>query len=88
MKITQKRLWSWQNVFQMCYDECYCTLATYDDYDKLMNYIKEHKNPTDKDIYKVAKDIKEYSPNKEEQVRDIMYKLANEVVKYIYEVEE
>lgn len=88
MKIKQKRLWSWENVSQMCFDECCCTLPTYNDYNKLRDYVVGHPNPTDKDIYKAAKYIKKGWLYKQETVTDIMYKLANKVVKYIYEVEE
>lgn len=92
MKIKQKRMWSWYHVAKMCCDECYYTLGTYDDYNKVMNYVEEHPNPTDEDIYKVAKDIQEHSFDKEEPeeepVTDIMHKLANNVVRCLYEVEE
>lgn len=88
MKIKQKRVWHWYDAAKMCCDERYYTLGTHDDYCKVMDYIEEHPSPSDKDVYKVAKDIKEHSSDKEEPVTNIMFKLANNVVRYLYEVEE
>lgn len=86
--IKLKRAWDWEDIRVMCLDEYYCRLVTYNDYNRLKNYIEEHPSPTDKDIYKVAKDIKKHWFCKEETVTDIMSKIANNIVKYIYEVEE
>lgn len=72
----------------MCDNEDYYEHGTLCDYEKMMNYVSKHQNPTDKDIYEVAKDIKEHSFDKEEPVTNIMFKLANNVVRYLYEVEE
>jgi len=86
--IKLKREWNWQDLSQMCFNECCCTLPTNKDYNKLRDYVVGHPNPADKDIYKVAKYIKEHWLYKEEPIIDIMNKIANNIVKYIYEVEE
>ena len=88
MKIKLKRMWDGYDVAEMCKNECYYKCGTITDYKGVINYVEEHPNPTDKDIYKVAKDILEHSSDKEEPVTNIMFKLANKVIRYLYEVEE
>ena len=88
MNIKTTKTWSSWDVRNMCVRENFYTCGNNEDYSKMLDYVNEHKNPEDMDIYIVAKDIlKHTDENLCQTMENIMFILANDVVKYFYNIE-
>lgn len=89
MKIKMNRVWNAADVRSMCIREKFYTCGNCEDYSQMLEYVDTHRNISeDFDIYAVARDILIHTDKELEQtVENIMYILANDVIKYFYEVE-
>ena len=86
MKIIETRTWSSYDVRAMCIRENLYTEGDGDEYTDMLNMVSEKRNPTLEDIYQVADDINRHSEG--QTVTNIMFMLANIVVKSCFEIEE
>lgn len=84
MKIKEYRTWSVVDVRAMCIRENLFTCGTNDEYDDMFKLVRDLE-PTVDNIYAVAKSINDHSEYN--TVENIMYMLANDVVRYGYEIE-
>ena len=89
MDIKMTKNWSANDVRMMCIREGFYTEGTNEDYTKMLEFVDEHsENPEDIHIYAVADSILMHtSKAKGQTLENIMYILANDVIKYFYEVE-
>lgn len=89
MEIKKSRAWSAMDVRSMCIRENFYTCGDCTAYMKMLDYVEEHKkDPEDMDIYLVANDILNHTSRELEQtVENIMFLLANDVIRYFYTVE-
>lgn len=93
IKITAEKTWEWSAIRSMCIENHYYTCGDNEDYNKLYEFIKNHK-PTSINIYWVAEDIarhsdlSRYRQTEKENIESIMYAIANDCVTTFYEIEE
>ena len=88
MEIKSVRVWDIEGVRAMCIRENFYTAGCCSDYGKMLNMVTEHQNPSDYDIYMVAKDILDHTNvDLKQTVENIMYLLINDVIKTCYTVE-
>lgn len=85
MKFKEYRSWSVTDVRAMCIRENLYTEGTNEQYGAMFRMVND-LTPTVENIYKVAKDINSHSEF--QSVENIMCMLANDVVRYGYEIEE
>lgn len=85
MKFKEYRTWSVVDVRAMCIRENLYTEGSNEQYDAMFRMVNA-LTPTVENIYKVAKDINSHSEF--QTVENIMCMLANDVVRYGYEIEE
>lgn len=85
--IKEKRIWHPGDVRMFCIrNEYYCGGCN-EEYDRMLTFVRDNE-PTVENIYKVAADIAEHSDIEDaEEIRGIMFGLANDVMKIVY-VEE
>ena len=77
------------DVRNMCIRENFYTCGNCEEYNKMLDYVFNHKNPELTDIYNVAKDILEHTDKELQQtIENIMFILANDVIRYFHEIEE
>ncbi len=86
MKIIETRHWNAENVRHVCRHEELYMNGTVDEYRSMLNYVRDHLEPTLDDIYHVAEDINRHSEG--QTVTNIMYMLSNGVVHRCYDIEE
>lgn len=88
MELKKSRAWNAMDVRNMCVREGFYTCGYCGDYKKMLDFVESHKEPDDLDIYLVAKDILTYTdPTLQQTIENIMYILANDVIKYFYEID-
>lgn len=84
-KITEKKMWSWDDVRRACIKNNLYTAGTNEEYDALAQIVTITK-PTTSSIYLVAKDICEHSIG--QTLSNVMFILANEAVTTTYKIED
>lgn len=89
IEIKKIAAWSDMDVRDMCIKEGFYTRGDCRDYKNILDYVNNHNQPDDLDVYIVAENILNHTSTELGQtVENIMYILANDVIKYFYEVEE
>lgn len=86
MKIIETRHWHVLDVRLMCVREVLYTKGSDEDYCKMLDIVRDNPRPTLDDIYHVAEDINRHSEG--QTVTNIMYMLANDVIKSCFDIEE
>ena len=86
MKIIETRHWTAEDVRLMCIRENFYTLGDCYDYDNMLDTVSDKPTPTIEDIYQAAEDINRHTAG--QTVENIMFILANDVVKSCFEIEE
>lgn len=86
MKIIETRHWNAMDVRLMCIREVLYTKGTDKEYDAMLESVEDELFPTLEDIYRVAEDINRHS--EDQTVTNIMYMLANSVIKSCFDIEE
>ena len=86
MKIIETRHWNAMDVRLMCIREVLYTKGTDKEYDAMLESVEDESFPTLEDIYRVADDINRHS--EDQTVTNIMYMLANSVIKSCFDIEE
>ena len=86
MKIIETRHWNSLDVRAMCIREHLYTRGTSRDYDAMLESVEDELFPALEDIYRVAEDINRHSEG--QTVTNIMYMLANNVIKSCFDIEE
>lgn len=84
-KITERRLWSMEDIRRVCIDNELYTRGTNEEYGRMLEHA-ESLEPFTENLYIVAKDIEAHS--KEQTVSNIMCLLVNKAVRIVYEIEE
>lgn len=88
MQITSTRTWDAMDMIDMCVKNNLYTCGNRMDYDKMLDYVGQHENPEDMDIYLVASDILQHTDESmEHTIETIMYLVANQVIRYLYDIE-
>lgn len=88
MLIKKSRSWSAMDVRNMCIREKFYTCGDSYDYANMLDFVDNHKDPDDLDVYLVAKNILTHTnPELQQTVNNIMYILANDVINYFYDVD-
>lgn len=85
MKIYEDKIWSGLDVQKVCIRHELYTLGDNEAFRAMLTTV-DHKKPTTKNIYLVAKDIKEHSRNN--TIENIMYILSKEAVSRFYDIAE
>lgn len=88
MKIRTFQGWSPEGVRQVCIQFDWYTRGCNEEYDKMLDYVRAHPDPTLEDIYFVAKDIMEHSRDIGVDVEAYMFQIGNKAVLTYYSVEE
>ncbi len=86
MKIIETRHWNSLDVRAMCIREDLYTLGDDEEYTAMLESVEDRSYPTLEDIYRVAEDIYRHSAG--QTVTNIMYMLANSVIKSCFDIEE
>ena len=84
-KITERRLWSMEDIRRVCIDNELYTRGTNEEYGKMLEHA-ESLEPFAENLYIVAKDIEAHS--KDQTVSNIMCLLVSQAVRIVYEIEE
>lgn len=79
--------WSWMDVREMCIRNNWYDNGTCTEYDNMLNVVKKFDSPNDDDIFFIACDIVEHT-SEYQTIENVMFYLANDVVKTFYEIEE
>lgn len=87
MQIKEIRIWSSIDVRNLCVENKWYGCGNSEEYDDMLKYIDNHKHPSISDIFYIAKNILNHT-DIEETVENIMCMIANDVIKYYYEIEE
>ena len=83
-KITEKKVWTASDVRSACIRNSLYTRGDNEDYGHMLDWVSR-LYPNTENLYFIAEDIQKHS--KGQTVSNIMYILANEVVKTCYEIE-
>lgn len=83
--ITRTPHWSVESVRSACISNDLYTRGDCEEYDAMLSRVSRCKNPSDIGIWMIAKDIAEHS--KDQTVTNVMYILANEAVRYTFELD-
>ncbi len=86
MKIIETRHWNSYDVRAMCIREDLYTLGDDEEYIAMLESVEDRSYPTLEDIYRVADDINRHSAG--QTVTNIMYMLANNVIKSCFDIIE
>jgi len=85
MKIKERRIWSANDIITMCRKNNLFNLGDLEEYDHTVS-LTDILEPTDENIYLVAKRIVEKS--EDQTVENVMYLIANQAVYRTFEIEE
>ena len=83
--ITRTPHWTVSDVREACIRNNLYTSGTNEEYAKMFNTVSRCPTPSDIGIWRVAKDIADHSVG--QTVANVMFILANEVVKYTFEID-
>ena len=83
--ITRTPHWTVSDVREACIINDLYTRGTNEEYEKMFDIIRRCPEPGDIGIWRVAKDIAEHSVG--QTVTNVMFILANEAVKYTFELD-
>ena len=86
MQIKEYRTWSVDEVWAICNRRGLYTKGDSEEYDAMLSTVRRTPDPTLEDLYRVAENICLHSQF--QTVTNIMYMLANEVVKSGFEIME
>lgn len=84
IKVVKK--WYWNDVRELCIRQNWYDKGTCGEYDTMLEFVK-NSVPSTASIYQTAKDILEHTSD-EQTLSNIMFYLANDVVKIFYEIED
>ena len=85
MKIKERRIWSANDIMKICRQNHLFNLGDLEEYDHTVS-LTDILEPTDENIYLVAKRIVEKS--EDQTVENVMYLIANQAVYRTFEIEE
>ena len=86
VKIKEVKRWSWEDIRLMCIRNNWYDSGSCQEYERMFDIVRNNK-PTKTNIYNVAMNILEHTSD-EQTVENIMFYIANDVVKTFYEIEE
>lgn len=83
--ITRTPHWTVSDVRETCIRNNLYTRGTNEEYEEMFDIVRSVPEPSDFGIHRVAKDIAEHSDG--QTVTNVMFILANEAVKYTFELD-
>lgn len=78
-----ERMWTASKVREMCIRMNLYTMGSNTEYSEMLDYVYEHKNPDNNDIYTVAIDILNHSEY--QTLENVMFSLVRDCVYTFYE---
>lgn len=85
MRIREEKHWSSCSVREMCIKYDLYTYGDNEEYSKMLDYVHYHDNPSNDDIYEVAKDIVNHcDPKDGYNIESVMYLLTKEAIESFY----
>lgn len=84
-KITERRIWSMEDIRRVCINNELYTRGTNEEYGKMLERA-ESLEPFTENLYIIAKDIDAHSTD--QTVSNIMCLLVSQAVRIVYEIEE
>lgn len=86
-EIREEKKWWSSEIRNMCIANDWYTAGTVKEYSDMLEFVEEHE-PTTENIYKVAADIYMHtSVNVDKDLENMMFVIANDVVKTFFEIQ-
>ena len=86
-EIREEKKWWSSEIRNMCIENGWYTAGDIKAYSDMLEFVEEHE-PTTDNIFRVAADILEHtSPDEQQTIENIMFVIANDVVKTFFEIQ-
>lgn len=82
-EITEEKIWSLRSVREVCISYNLYTMGDCEEYGNMLNFVEDNEF-TLKNLYKVAEDICNHSP--EQTIENVMFLLNKDAVKTFYHI--